>query len=44
MKKLVFVLTLFVVTARAQELKQIPQISITAKKMEFRVQIIKLRK
>jgi uncharacterized protein YggE len=29
MKKLVFVLTLFVVTAQAQELKQIPQISIS---------------
>lgn len=29
MKKLVFLLTLFVVTAQAQELKQIPQISIS---------------
>lgn len=29
MKKLVFVFTLFVVTAQAQELKQIPQISIS---------------
>ena len=29
MRKLVFVLTLFVVTAQAQELKQVPQISVS---------------